>query len=46
MHSFGLQIYIKRFVIRGYRYASGPSVAIGPPVDLQWLYPPVDLQWL
>jgi len=21
----------------GYRYASWPSVAIGPPVDLQWL---------
>jgi len=24
--------------IFGYRSTSGPSVAIGPPVDLQWLY--------
>jgi len=28
------QLYLYIF---GYRSTSGPSVAIGPPVDLQWL---------
>jgi len=32
IHIFKLFLYIF-----GYRCTSGPSVAIGPPVDLQWL---------
>jgi len=32
IQTFPLLLYIV-----GYRCTSGPSVAIGPPVDLQWL---------
>jgi len=32
-----IQIFKLFLYIFGYRSTNGPSVAIGPPVDLQWL---------
>jgi len=30
-------LYVHQWTFSAYRSAGGPSVAIGPPVDLQWL---------